>query len=396
MPPLKYLKVKSYLEKVAVRPESRLRMPTVRELMSQFNVSLATVNRALSELENDGVIVRRQGSGIVAAGTERTVGRLENDPGRSGAGQILFAYNDYPDESTWRVAHAINQYGRMNKYGILDCKIYQDTSTEALTRFVKSHPESAGLILHVGADRMDADRLEALGRLRMKVVVVDSMYFYPNFLPDNVYVLSPDPVDCAEKIVEVLIRKGHRRIGYIRNEPRSEYSDLHQKALASALKRAKVEFGADRIFSTQIRSWESSLDAAVQLTQSHIEQIRALGLTALIYKSSGGALVSLRVLERAGLKVPEEISVIGEGEQSIYRYLSPQLSSVSADYGKIGCTAVDIILGKLKPRNHNLFFPHTLIERESVRDLNPACARPAGAENREPESSNQPKAGVAK
>ena len=34
MPPLKYLKVKSYLEKVAVRPESRRRMPTVRELMS--------------------------------------------------------------------------------------------------------------------------------------------------------------------------------------------------------------------------------------------------------------------------------------------------------------------------------------------------------------------------
>lgn len=51
MPPLKYLKVKLYLEKVAVRPESRLRMPTVRELMSQFNVSLATVNRALLELE---------------------------------------------------------------------------------------------------------------------------------------------------------------------------------------------------------------------------------------------------------------------------------------------------------------------------------------------------------
>lgn len=66
MPPLKYLKVKSYLEAVAVKPESAMRMPTVRELMNQFNVSLATVNRALSELENDGVIVRRQGSGIVA------------------------------------------------------------------------------------------------------------------------------------------------------------------------------------------------------------------------------------------------------------------------------------------------------------------------------------------
>lgn len=385
MPPLKYLKVKSYLEKVAVRPESRRRMPTVRELMSQFNVSLATVNRALSELENDGVIVRRQGSGIVAAGTERTVGRLLDDAEKSDAGQILFAYNDYPDESPWRIIHSISQYTRLKKRNIIDCKIYPDTSTEALIRFASSHPDCAGLILLVGSDRMDADRLEALGRLPMKVVVVDSMYFYPNFLPDNVYVLSPDPVDCAEKIAEVLIRKGHRRIGYIRNEPRSEYTDLHQKTLSAALKRANVEFGPDRIFSSQIRSWENSLDAAVQLTQSNLDQIKALGLTALIYKSSNGALVSLRPLEQAGLRVPEEISVIGEGERSLYHYLSPQLTVVSPDYGKLSCAAVDIILGNLKPQNHNLFFSHTLIDRESVRDLNSAeQTTKSEAENRNP------------
>ncbi|MBS1372287.1 MAG: substrate-binding domain-containing protein [Lentisphaeria bacterium] len=370
MPPLKYLKIKSYLEEVAVKPESKTRMPTVRELMSQFNVSLATVNRALSELENDGVIVRRQGSGIVAAGTHRTVRSLQDDAETVGAKHILFAYNDYPDESTWRMAHTISQYTRLNKCNMLDCKIYPDTSTESLIRFAKSRPDCAGLILLIGSDRMDADRLEALGRLPMTVAVVDSMYFYANFLPDNVYVLSPDAVDCAEKIVEVLIRKGHRRIGYIRNEPRSEYTDLHQKTLAAALKREKAEFGPDRIFSAQIRSWENSLDAAIQLTQNNIGQIRELGLTALVYKSTGGALVSLRTLKEAGLRVPEDISVIGEGERSLFRYLSPQLTVVSPDYGKIGCTAVDIILGKLKPGNHNLFFPHTLIERESVRDLN--------------------------
>ena len=92
MPSLKYLKVKSYLEAVAVKAESAMRMPTVRELMNQFNVSLATVNRALSALENDGVIVRRQGSGIVAAGKHRTVARLQGKA--AGVRNLLFAYND--------------------------------------------------------------------------------------------------------------------------------------------------------------------------------------------------------------------------------------------------------------------------------------------------------------
>ena len=63
------------------------------------------------------------------------------------------------------------------------------------------------------------------------------------------------------------------------------------------------------------------------------------------------------------------ISVIGEGERDLYRYLTPGLTVVTMDYEKLGCTAVDIVLGKLKPKNHNLFFPQHLIERESVKDL---------------------------
>ena len=116
MPPLKYLKVKSYLEAVAVKPESAMRMPTVRELMNQFNVSLATVNRALSELENDGVIVRRQGSGIVAAGKHRTVARLQGKA--AGVRNLLFAYNDYPDESTWKMVHTIAHYSRLQAHAL--------------------------------------------------------------------------------------------------------------------------------------------------------------------------------------------------------------------------------------------------------------------------------------
>lgn len=368
MPPLKYLKVKSYLELMAVRPESATRMPTVRELMGQFNVSLATVNRALSELENDGVIVRRQGSGIVAAGRNRTVGSLAIRERRE-TRNIVFAYNDYPDETTWRTVHSISLYSRMNKCNMLDCKIYPDTSTESLIDFIKAQPDCAAVILLIGTDQMDMERLEALGRLPVTVVVLDSMYFYSNFLPDNMYVLAPDAVDCAEKIVEALLRRGHRRIGFIRNEPRSEYTDLYQKALVTAFKREGIEFGPDRIFSSTIRSWENSLDAAVQMTRNNLEQIRRLGLTALIYKSAPGALVSLKLLKEAGLRVPEDISVTGEGERSLYRYLSPQLTVVSMDYDQFSCLAVDIALGKVKPENHNVFFPQNLIERESIYDL---------------------------
>ncbi len=368
MPPLKYLKIKSHLEKVAVRPEAATRMPTVRELMKQFNVSLATVNRALSELENEGVIIRRQGAGIVATGTSRTVRRLDGASQKDGR-RLVFAYNDYPDEMTWRAVHTISLYARTNQCSMVDCKLYPDTDTESLIHFIKAQPNCEGVILRVGADLIDAERMQELGRLPMPVVLLDSMYFYSNLLPDNVSVLSPDAVDCAEKTVEVLLRRGHRRIGFIRNEPRNDYTDLYQKALVAALRREGVEFGPEQIFSSTIRSWENSLDAAVQMTRNNLDEIRRLKLTALIYKSSNGALVAQKLLKEANLRVPEDISITGEGERSLYRYLSPGLTVVTIDYDKFSCMAVDIVLGKWKPETRNVLCPQELIERESVYDL---------------------------
>ena len=369
MAQLKYEQIKNYLEAEAVKPESARRMPTVRELMRRFNVSLATVNRALAELEREEVIVRRQGAGIVAARTNRTVERLNAAP-ENGGKCLAFAYNDYPDENIWNTTHMIAQYARQHGYNLLDCKIYPDTSTEAILSLVQSRPDCAGLILLLGADRMDRERLEAFGRLPMRVVAADSMFFYTDFQPDNFYVLSPDGRDCSEKMAEVLVRRGHRRIGYIRNEPLSEYTDLHQKSFGQALKKRGVEFGPEHIFSTTIRSWENAFDAAVVQTRHHIDRIRELGLTALAYKSSGGALVSCKVLKELGLNVPEDISVIGEGERSLYRYLTPGLTVVTPDYQAMSRAAVEIALGLSTPESHNVFFPHCLIERESVRDLN--------------------------
>lgn len=40
------------------------------------------------------------------------------------------------------------------------------------------------------------------------------------------------------------------------------------------MKREESNSGPERIFSSTIRSWESSLDAAVQLTESNLDQIK--------------------------------------------------------------------------------------------------------------------------
>ena len=356
---------KAELEAVAVKPESAMRMPTVRELMNQFNVSLATVNRALSELENDGVIVRRQGSGIVAAGKHRTVARLQGKA--AGVCNLLFAYNDYPDESTWKMVHTIAHYSRLQGCNMVDCKIYPDTSTESLIEFVKAQSDCSGLILLVGADRMDAERLEALGSLPMTIVVVDSMYFYANYLPDNVYILSPDAVNCAEKTVEVLLRKGHRRIGFaggcLAELPRDSF--LREEAFRACQRNGLCDSDPALLFNGETCVPQPTVDERYCELEGERSFRYFMALpqppTAIVAYNSLVGISILREARRSGVEIPRDLSVIGLDYLELINFTDPTLSVVDhvlTEMGRAGTEMlIDLIEQKLSAPALRCFMP---------------------------------------
>lgn len=65
--PSKREEVKSYLRDEAQRVGSGGKLPTVLELRGKLGVAKATVNSALEELEVEGIVRRRRGSGIFAS-----------------------------------------------------------------------------------------------------------------------------------------------------------------------------------------------------------------------------------------------------------------------------------------------------------------------------------------
>jgi len=359
---LKYLKIKEYLQGLLLHPESNVKMPTVRELMRQFNVSLATVNRALDDLENEGAIVRRPGSGIVAS---RQVGEVKGLRASVAVKEstMVLAYVDYPAEPIWNMTHIIERYLHQNKIRMIPCKIYLDTTMETVVEFVREQENCRGLLLWPGAVRLSFEDIAHLGKLGLPVAVIDSMHSYGE-MPENLSVFMPDPESAGRQMAETLIRNGHRRIAYIRNEPVSEYNEGKARALAAALLESGVRLEAS--FASTIRPWDNSLDAAVAVTEENLAAIRQMGITAIVYTSSPGAMAAVRPLMRAGFRLPQDISLIAEGDVQFCRYLSPPLTVVSTDYLEMCCQAADAVLGVKRPAKATTCIVHRLIERESV------------------------------
>lgn len=370
MAQLKYEVVKEHLLKEVRRPESVGRMPSVRQLMGRFGVSLATVNRALSELENERIIIRRPGVGITVNRKPAAVGGIDAENGKPA---IVLAYTDYPDEGIWRKIYGIEQYCRQTDIRAINCKINRETRAAAIVEFIRAQPDCIGLILKFGADKFSKEELRELAALEIPVVIYESAMLYGD-APKNIYRLLPDPVDRGTLMAETLLRRGHRRIGYVRGEPNTEACNLTIRSVARRLKLAGIPFGSEETFSTNINPWENSMDAVQELIRRNFDTIRRLRLTALIVSSSSCAVATLQTLTELGVRVPDDISLIAEGDRSICRYVLPRMTVVECDYQAMNELAVDIAAGRKQTEKFRIDFPLHLIERESVRTITPELA----------------------
>ncbi|MDT2293308.1 substrate-binding domain-containing protein [Paenibacillus larvae] len=77
-----------------------------------------------------------------------------------------------------------------------------------------------------------------------------------------------------------------------------------------------------------------------------------------------------RAIQDAGLKVPDDISVIGFNDITIARYVSPSLTTIKLYSEFIGETALDLLLERIiKKRTitKKVIIPSELIIRESFQ-----------------------------
>ena len=360
---LKYEKVKHHLQRLILDPSTARRLPTIRSLMAQFGASLTTVNRALAELEAAGLIVRRRGSGIRAAAPAPDIAHLPNPVPRP---KLLFVVVDYPDEELWKMAYVVRAQALLSGFDPLERWISEDTPPGTVLDFLRSNGDAAGAILHFASGRLPDSFLAELGSLPLRIVLLNSQYVYAGRLPDNVRVVSADPASSARLCVGALLDKGHRRIGYVSNEPENDYTAVFQRTLARTLRDRGVPFGPDFIFRAGIRSWQNSMDAAARLTETSLPRIRELEITALVFQSTAGVLAALRPLAAAGLRVPEDISLVGEGARDISAFLLPRPAYSDIQRERLGSLAVKIAGGRAAAGRHVIQRPCRFVAGETI------------------------------
>ena len=173
--------------------------------------------------------------------------------------------------------------------------------------------------------------------------------------------IESDNVAGSRVATEHLIRLGHRRIAHVRGRTDLVSARQREQGYREALEAAGLPFDPDLVRVGGYRALETT-DAARELLT------RPDRPTAVFAANDLSAIRVLEIAAELGLRVPEELSVVGYDNVPEAASAVPPLTSIAQPMHQMGAEAVRILLGLLSGETgeEHLRLPATLVVRAST------------------------------
>lgn len=359
-----YVRIREWLLKQIETYPLDARLPSDRKLARQLGASFLTINKVMVELEREGYVVRRPGRGTFLASRERRVlSDADAVPGSNG--KVFFACPVYFSYGFWSRARLAEELALKRGLEFVEFKITKDTTYERLIGVIRSSKDVRGVIIIPVPGSITKEVAKALDSLGVPVVVL-SVCEWGGIHP-NLFQVAADFFADGRLKVRHLLERGHRLIGYIRNEPYSPERKFQWLGMRQALRECGLPLKTIRRSPAPTKPWEDAMETGYRLTKELVAEHHP---TALIFDSQVGAVGAVKALWEMGLRVPDDVSLIATGDgQNREEYMTPPLTTTCSDASAEIAAAFDIILSGKRPGDHRTFIEVSLVERSSVAKL---------------------------
>jgi LacI family transcriptional regulator len=173
----------------------------------------------------------------------------------------------------------------------------------------------------------------------------------------------PDEASGGRTATEVLLDKGHERVGFINLHPELPAAIGRLQGYKRALEARGLPFD-----HSLVRNGDGTARSGYRLAA---ELMRAPDPpTAIFCGNDQTAMGAYEALKERGLRIPEDVAVVGfDNQELIAAQLRPALSTVALPHYEMGRWAVGCLIeqaesGKAPPTRHAIVCPY--VERESV------------------------------
>lgn len=329
------------------------RLPYERELCQRFAVERVTVRKALQMLSDEGLIEKRSGIGSFVTGRKDDAPPVVTES----SANILFVMrqnqNDIRHNTTscnTKLFFSMEELCRQNGY--LLSYVGLDENSD-LVSIVKEHAVCGVFLVSSYHERA----IEDMRALNTPTVLL-------NHQDANLLSIMPDNLGMLKQVITYLAEMGHRRIAYIDGMKDSCNAVERWEGFKIAMYLNGLTVDPSLYF---VGNWtfEGGEAAARELLKA-----RELP-TAVFAASDMMAAGAMDVLKNHGLRIPQDISVIGYDNLDIDTVLSPPLSSATVDFRQMCSVAFEHLqsimrTGARNTDHYTIRMPAVLIRRASV------------------------------
>lgn len=349
------------------------RLPPERELEEEFRCSRLTVAKAMAPLVADGLIERYRGRGTFVlpssaiAKADGTVSAMRShlstrgnvikyispgqEPGTRGArDDVLAGLHQVLDEAGYHVS--VDFYSNLDQH--LKCM------AKAID------PQIAGLVIWPVPDEKTDEAITRLAEHGVPLILIDT--YLPSLNCD--YVVT-DNISGAAMMVKHLAELGHRRIAYLApDERRTSLVDR-----MSGFLRGMVEAGLpidDRSVSRLDPVADGGTVPPEQLARCVDSLLSQPNPPTAFFASHDMLAIAIQSLLRSrGVRVPEQIAVVGYDGIEAGEFCNVPLTTIKQDFFQTAQIAARILLERFGGRSnalryHSLIRPKLLVRQSTA------------------------------
>ncbi|HSI48512.1 MAG TPA: LacI family DNA-binding transcriptional regulator [Ideonella sp.] len=364
----------------APRPETPAKRVTMTDVATQAGVSQSTVSLVLNGMtgtqlaeETRARVARvavELGYQLPERKPERRAAAAKRVPANAGAGTGLILY--LVDEVSTSPHAALSIDGAKDeawRQGALVC-VFATRSSSAVEAAVLAtmlaNPQLLGVVYSTIFTRAVTLPAPLAG---VPTVLLNCHPADEGAAPVALSISSVEPseVTGGQVATECLIDAGHRRIGFVNGEPWMDAA--HDRLLGYRRALASADIAFDRKL---VREGDWHVASGHECTLLLMRQEPPP--TAIFCANDLMAVGCLEALHELGLRVPQDISVMGYDDQEIARHTRPALSTLVLPDYEMGRLAVEVLLAEVaeparRKRRHKV--EGSLVPRATVAPPKP-------------------------
>lgn len=183
---------------------------------------------------------------------------------------------------------------------------------------------------------------------------------------DNLSSVSVNDISSAQKAIDYLISNGHEDIAIISGDPDQSYlSRLRYQGCLNSFQNHKMKMH-DELVECSGFSYKEGYEAMNRIIK------RGKKFTAVFAMSDTMAIGAYKSLAEHGLRIPQDVSIMGFDGIELGQYLTPALTTIEQPAIRITDMSIQLLVEQIKskvPGAHYLL-ETKIIERSSVAKIN--------------------------